>query len=66
VPPRLQAVGVTSREMDVLHLVALGLTNAEIAERLFLSRRTVETHVANLLAKTGAPSRAGLAPYLTQ
>ena len=46
--------------MDVLALVAQGLTNVEIAERLFLSRRTVETHVANLLAKTGASNRAHL------
>jgi RNA polymerase sigma factor (sigma-70 family) len=37
-----------------------GLTNREIAERLYVSRRTVETHVANLLAKTGAASRAEL------
>jgi DNA-binding NarL/FixJ family response regulator len=60
VPPRLRAAGVTSREMDVAILVAEGLTNAQAAERLFLSIRTVETHVANLLAKTGAASRAEL------
>ncbi len=63
VPPRLRAVGVTSREMDVLALVALGLTNAQIAQRLFLSTRTVETHVANLLGKTGAATRGDLGPY---
>ena len=60
VPPRLRALGVTSREMDVLALVADGLTNAQVAERLYLSVRTVETHVASLLAKTGAASRAEL------
>lgn len=60
VPQHLSALGVTSREMDVLVLVAQGLTNAQIAERLFLSTRTVDTHVANLLAKTGAASRAEL------
>lgn len=60
VPPRLRALGVTSRELDVLELVADGLTNAEVAARLFLSPRTVETHVASLLAKTGATSRAEL------
>ena len=60
VPPRLRAAAVTSREMDVLVLVAEGLTNAQVAERLFLSTRTVETHVANLLAKTGAASRGEL------
>jgi DNA-binding CsgD family transcriptional regulator/tetratricopeptide (TPR) repeat protein len=61
VPPHLAALGVTSREADVLALVAEGLTNAAIAARLVLSPRTVETHVANLLAKTGAGSRAALA-----
>jgi DNA-binding CsgD family transcriptional regulator len=64
VPPSLRAVGVTSREMDVLSLIAQGLTNAQIAERLFLSPRTVETHVAHLLAKTGAPDRSGLTRHL--
>ena len=39
VPPRLRALGVTSREMDVLALVADGLTNAQVAERLYLSVR---------------------------
>jgi DNA-binding CsgD family transcriptional regulator/tetratricopeptide (TPR) repeat protein len=60
VPPALRAAGVTSREMDVLALVAEGRSNAEVAERLFLSPRTVETHVANLLAKTGSANRAQL------
>lgn len=61
VPAHLQAFGVTSREMDVLTLLADGHSNAEIATRLVLSVRTVETHVANLLAKTGTIARAALA-----
>jgi DNA-binding NarL/FixJ family response regulator len=61
VPPRLQALGVTGRELQVLTLVTEGLGNTEIASRLQLSRRTVETHVSNLLVKTGARSREGLA-----
>jgi DNA-binding CsgD family transcriptional regulator len=60
VPAALRAAGVTSREMDVLALVSAGLTNAEIAGRLFLSPRTVETHVASLLAKLGAADRRQL------
>ena len=56
----LRARGVTGREMEVLRLVGAGLGNPEIAARLHLSRRTVETHVANLLAKTGAASRVEL------
>jgi DNA-binding NarL/FixJ family response regulator len=46
--------------MDVLALVATGSTNAQIAARLFLSPRTVETHVASLLAKLGATDRGQL------
>ena len=60
VPARLRAVGVTSREVDVLTLVVRGLTNTQIAERLVLSPRTVDTHVASLLAKTGCAARIEL------
>jgi len=60
VPSALRAVGVTSREVDVLQLMGEGLTNTAIAQRLVLSPRTIETHVANLVAKTGASNRAGL------
>jgi DNA-binding CsgD family transcriptional regulator len=60
VPPRLRALGVTGRELQVLALVAQGLGNVEIAHRLQLSRRTVETHVSSLLLKTGATSRDDL------
>jgi len=60
VPPALAALGVTSREVDVLKLLAEGLSNRQIAGRLFLSENTVETHLSSLLAKTGAASRAQL------
>ncbi|MBO3748376.1 AAA family ATPase [Streptosporangiaceae bacterium NEAU-GS5] len=60
VPTGLRAVGVTNREMDVLGLLTEGLTNRKIAERLVISPRTVDTHVANLLAKTGAADRTEL------
>jgi two-component system, NarL family, response regulator NreC len=52
--------GLTARERDVLRLIALGHTNAEMAERLFLSVRTVETHRANLHRKLGTDSRSEL------
>jgi DNA-binding CsgD family transcriptional regulator len=65
VPAELRALGVTSREMDVLKLIAKGLPNREIAERLYLSPRTVEHHVASLLRRTGAPSRAALAAVVS-
>lgn len=60
VPAELRGRGVTSREMDVLRLIARGLGNVEISKQLFLSRRTVETHVASLMRKVGVTSRAGL------
>jgi len=64
VPPALRSLGVTSREMDVLRLVADGLSNADIAQRLYLSPRTVETHVSSLLARTGCRSRYELRGFL--
>ena len=48
---------LTTRELDVLALVAEGLRNAEIADRLFLSRRTVDHHVSAILRKLEAGSR---------
>lgn len=59
--PELRGAGITAREADVLALVAEGLSNRQIAERLYLSARTVEKHVERLLLKTGAANRAQLA-----
>lgn len=52
--------GLTERERDVLRLIALGHTNAGVAERLFLSVRTVETHRANIHRKLDTDSRSEL------
>jgi DNA-binding NarL/FixJ family response regulator len=54
---RANPAGLTGRQLEVLALLAEGLTNAEIAERLVVSSRTVEHHVAAVLAKLGAPTR---------
>jgi two-component system response regulator NreC len=54
---------LTDREREVLRLIALGHTNAEIAEQLFLSVRTVETHRAHIQQKLGASTRAELVAY---
>ncbi len=51
---------LSEREIDVLRLIALGHTNAEIAQRLYLSVRTVETHRAHIQQKLGLSSRAEL------
>jgi len=60
VPERLQRYGVTSREMDVLALAGAGSSDADIARQLFLSPRTVETHMGSLRRKTGVADRAQL------
>lgn len=46
-------IKLTSREMEIVRLIAEGLTSQEMAEKLFISPRTVETHRANLMKKTG-------------
>ena len=60
VPPELASRGVTAREAEVLRLLGEGLSNADIASKLYLSVRTVETHVSSLLAKFGLRSRGQL------
>jgi len=54
---------LTEREVDILRLIALGHTNNEIAEQLFLSVRTVESHRARVQQKTGLTTRAELVRY---
>ncbi|MGH3505563.1 MAG: LuxR C-terminal-related transcriptional regulator, partial [Nocardioidaceae bacterium] len=56
--------GLSSREREVALLAAAGKTNPEIATELFLSRRTIETHVSNALRKLGCQSRRDLATHL--
>ncbi len=49
---------LTSRELEVLHLIVQGVRNSEIAQRLFISIKTVETHLTSLYGKLGVQSRA--------
>jgi two-component system response regulator NreC len=63
-PPRGAAPDdLSAREIEVLRLIALGHTNAEIATQLFLSVRTVESHRAHIQQKTRRSSRAALVAY---
>lgn len=56
-------VELSSRELDVLRLIARGMDNAEIAATLAISPRTAKNHVSNILAKLGVPSRVKAAIY---
>ncbi|MBZ9598270.1 AAA family ATPase [Streptomyces erythrochromogenes] len=56
-PDPAEALGLTSRERDVLQLVAAGSTNRRIAEELFISPKTASVHVSNILAKLGVAGR---------
>ena len=64
--PAEGGAGVLSkREADVARLVADGLTNKQIGARLFISERTVDSHVRSILNKLGASSRAQIAARVT-
>lgn len=54
---RLQDLGVTKRELEILELIAQGMSNKEIADRLFVSENTVKTHSSRLFDKMGARRR---------
>lgn len=58
-----QTRDLSQREIEILKLIADGLTNAEIADRIFTSKRTVETHRQNIIEKTKAKNTAALIKY---
>lgn len=57
---------LSKRELEILGLIAEGFTNAEIADKLFTSKRTIETHRQNILEKTQAKNTANLIKYAIQ
>ena len=62
----LDTAGLSQREIEVLRLVAQGLSDKEIAARLILSRHTIHRHISNILTKLDLPSRAAAAAYAAQ
>ena len=62
-PPPVLPAGLTEREVEVLQLVAAGLTNNEIASALYLSAKTVSRHLSNIFTKIGVTSRAGATAF---
>jgi NarL family two-component system response regulator LiaR len=56
-PARREASGLTAREFEILELIAAGLSNKEIADRIFVSENTVKTHCGRLFEKLGARRR---------
>ena len=54
---RIEALGITPRELEVLQLIAEGLSNKEMAERLFVSENTIKTHTSRVFDKLGASRR---------
>ena len=62
-PPLMDLDDLSPREIDVLHLLAAGKSNREIANALFISRNTVSTHVRNILTKIGCANRTEAAAY---
>ncbi len=57
--------GLTRRELEVAALIASGMTNRQIAERLVISRRTAEGHVERILAKLGFAARSQVAAWFS-
>jgi predicted ATPase/DNA-binding CsgD family transcriptional regulator len=58
--------GLTRRELEVLHLVAQGLTDAQVAENLVISHRTVNTHLTSIYGKIGVSSRSAATRYVIE
>lgn len=65
-PANEQPTALTTRELEVLRLVATGQTNKAIAKRLFLSEKTIDRHVSNIFAKLNVASRAAATAYAYQ
>jgi len=59
-------ITVSVRELEIIELIAAGLTNQEIAQRLEISKRTVDNHISNILTKTYTENRVALVRWALQ
>ena len=59
-------VSLSERELQIIELVAAGLTNQDIAQKLEISKRTVDNHISNILNKTGTDNRVALVRWALQ
>ncbi len=64
--PPARPAGLSPREVEVLRLVATGLTDAQVAEKLFISLRTVNAHLRSIYAKLGVGSRSAATRYAVE
>lgn len=62
-PLSCEPVSISQREIEIIRLIAEGLTNPQIAEKLFLSSHTIGTHRKNIMAKLGVKNTAGIVMY---
>lgn len=66
-PPKTQAhSSLSERELQIVELVAAGLTNQEISSQLEISKRTVDNHISNILTKTATGNRVALVRWALQ
>ncbi len=63
IPPPTYPAGLTARQVEVLRLVAGGLTDVQVAEKLVLSPRTVHAHISSIYSKLGVTSRSAATRY---
>jgi DNA-binding NarL/FixJ family response regulator len=61
-----EPTSLSERELQILELVATGLTNHDVAEKLGISKRTVDNHISNILTKTGTENRVELVRWALQ
>ena len=66
VSPVTSQSSLSERELQIVELVAAGLTNQEISERLAISKRTVDNHISNILTKTATGNRVALVRWALQ